>query len=358
MHFTFLCLDDFPVAALSMAIDPLRVANEISGQRNLSWTIVSESGAATFSSSRLSVNPDEALANVAQTDAIIVFAGASARLQNRKATGGLLRRHLSHGARIGAVSGALFALAEEQFFDGYKCSAHFCYTAALQEKFDKLLLSDTLYTVDRNRMSFAGTAAIFEFMLGVIAQKVSEPVAVETACWFQYAVLRDTDTRQILPTYSNNHTRDGLPRAVRSAIDLFASNIESKLKIEEVSKQVGMSLRQLERSFKKETGISPGTYYRKLRLDAARQKLLYTDKPLQEVALSVGYGSTSAFSVNYRREFGQSPTQARKDRSHGVRHAALSFGAPRLQQRSFSNWHMPSSEAYVPKALPHGAVHD
>ncbi|WP_170345452.1 MULTISPECIES: GlxA family transcriptional regulator [Ruegeria] len=325
-HFTFLCLEDFPLAALSMAIDPLRVANEISRSDGLGWTVVSEDGQQIMSSSRLSINPDKALSEVEETDVVLVFAGASARLKDRKASGGALRRLLSRGARIGSVSGSLFALAEEKFFDGYSCSAHFCYTAALKEQFDRVNLCDTLYTIDRNRMSFAGTSAVFEFMLGVISDEVSDAVAVETACWFQYATLRDADTLQVLPGYSKNQTRNALPRPVRRAIELFANNIENKISIEQVSKRVGMSIRQLERHFKKETGISPGGYYRRLRLDAARQKLLYTDQSLQEIALSVGYDSASSFSSNYRREFGLPPTQERKERSRGARHAALSFG--------------------------------
>ncbi len=330
-HFTFLCLADFPLAALSMAIDPLRVANEISRQDKLGWTVVSEGGQPVMSSSRLRINPDKALSEVAQTDVLMVFAGASARFADRRATGGALRRLLSHGTRIASVSGSLFALAEEKFYDGYSCSAHFCYSAALKEKFDKLTLCDTLCTIDRNRMSFAGTSAVFEFMLGVISDQVSDAVAVETACWFQYATLRDADSLQVLPGYSKDQTRDSLPRPVRRAIELFAKNIENRISIEHVSSLVGMSMRQLERHFKKETGVSPGGYYRRLRLDAARQKLLYTDQPLQEIALSVGYDSASSFSSNYRREFGLAPTQERKGRSRGAKHAAMSFGQAPLQ---------------------------
>lgn len=106
-HFTFLCLEDFPLAALSMAIDPLRVANEISRSDGLGWTVVSEDGQQIMSSSRLSINPDKALSEVEETDVVLVFAGASARLKDRKASGGALRRLLSRGARIGSVSGSL-----------------------------------------------------------------------------------------------------------------------------------------------------------------------------------------------------------------------------------------------------------
>jgi len=72
--------------------------------------------------------------------------------------------------------------------------------------------------------------------------------------------------------------------------------------------------------------MSPGAYYRKMRLDEARQKLLYTDHPLHEVAISVGYDSTSAFSTNYRREFGLTPTAERKNRNPSVLADANSGG--------------------------------
>lgn len=314
------------MAALSLAIEPLRVANEITRSSALNWDVVSEDGLPVISSSNLQVTPNCALSDITETEAVLVFSGATSRFEDRTGTNGSLRQLMSRGAKLGAVSGSVFALGEERYFDGYTCSAHFCYSAALREKFDQINLTETLYTLDRNRMSFAGASSVFEYMLGVISEQISQSVAVETACWFQHATFRDPDALQVLPGHSQSRSRNHLPKQIRQAIDLFSQHLEDRLSIQDVATQIGVSLRQLERRFKEETGMSPGAYYRKMRLDEARQKLLYTDHPLHEVAISVGYDSTSAFSTNYRREFGLTPTAERKNRNPSVLADANSGG--------------------------------
>jgi transcriptional regulator GlxA family with amidase domain len=51
--------------------------------------------------------------------------------------------------------------------------------------------------------------------------------------------------------------------------------------------------------FKRETGQSPLRYYHHLRLTKARQRVLYSNDSLREIAASVGYLTSSPMIRHY-----------------------------------------------------------
>ena len=75
-----------------------------------------------------------------------------------------------------------------------------------------------------------------------------------------------------------------------------------------LARKAGASLRTLERCFVAETGASVGDWRRRVRLFHAL-RLLEGGASVTEVALEVGYASTSAFSHAFARQFGRSPSR-------------------------------------------------
>lgn len=82
--------------------------------------------------------------------------------------------------------------------------------------------------------------------------------------------------------------------------------IEGTLSPEAVAKELGLSLRTMERVFKSETGLSVGTWRQQARLLEAL-RLLAQGIPVGEISFRVGYGSDSAFIFAFRQAFGVSP---------------------------------------------------
>jgi transcriptional regulator GlxA family with amidase domain len=76
--------------------------------------------------------------------------------------------------------------------------------------------------------------------------------------------------------------------------------------IEEWGKVLGMSGRTLARRFEEEVGMSVRTWRRRLRLFKAIE-LLGGDLSITQIALELGYGSSSAFTYAFRTEMGRSP---------------------------------------------------
>lgn len=74
------------------------------------------------------------------------------------------------------------------------------------------------------------------------------------------------------------------------------------------AKQQGVSARTLARNFRRETGLSFGAWRAQLRLMRALE-LLAQRRPVTDVALDLGYDSTSAFINRFRRHLGTTPAR-------------------------------------------------
>lgn len=64
--------------------------------------------------------------------------------------------------------------------------------------------------------------------------------------------------------------------------------------------------------FKKQMGVSPNAYLRKVRLARAKELLHDTDFPLLQIAQQVGYENQGTLSKLFRQEFGATPSSFRK----------------------------------------------
>lgn len=71
--------------------------------------------------------------------------------------------------------------------------------------------------------------------------------------------------------------------------------------------QLAMSLKTFQRQFQRQTGLSFGQWRLRARLQASLQSLAAGQSILQ-VALGCGYGSQSAYTLAFRRQFGLAPT--------------------------------------------------
>ncbi len=308
----FLIFPGFPMACLTSAIEPLRAANEISGQDAFTWTLISEHGTQVESSAQVGFNPELALGGVEALDYLFLLSSPLATFESPKSGNGQLRHMARHGTKMGGVSGGVFPLARAGLLGGYSCSVHWCYEASFANEFADHHTTADVITIDRDRYTASGAAAAFDLMLHLIEEKLGGTVTTEVACWFQHPLVRGQGVRQRIPTGAQNSTADMLPPAIQQAIVIFNEHIEDPVNILDVAQMVGLSSRQMERTFKAATGQSPSHYYRGLRMNAARQLVLYSKDTMTQIAQAVGYSTAAPLFHWYTRTFGISPHEDRK----------------------------------------------
>ncbi|MBO9409841.1 GlxA family transcriptional regulator [Shimia sp. R9_1] len=312
----FLVFPGFPMACLTSAIEPLRAANEISDREAFSWRVLSENGEAVTASANVVFQPDCSLRDVENLDYLFLLSDPESAFAVPASGNGHLRYLARHGVQIGAVSGGVFPLAASGLLLGHTCSVHWCYRAAFEKAFPEIAVSDDVLVLDRRRLTASGAAAMFDLMLGMIEDTLDSVVMTEVACWFQHPMVRTEGVGQSVPAFKTAGVTRDLPPPLAKAIAVFSDNLEEPVSIGDVAEQAEVSSRKLERQFKKYLGQSPLNYYRMLRMNAARQQVLYSRNSLSDVALSVGYNSSSTLSKHYRQAFGLSPSEERNQKSN------------------------------------------
>jgi AraC-like DNA-binding protein len=90
------------------------------------------------------------------------------------------------------------------------------------------------------------------------------------------------------------------------------ANFAQDFSVDELAKQANMSPSTFHQHFKQITRSSPAQYLKRLRLIKAQQLLLQDNHNVNQAAAAVGYRSVPQFSRDYKRYFGESPLQHRR----------------------------------------------
>jgi transcriptional regulator GlxA family with amidase domain len=301
--------DGFPLLSLAAAVDSLRAANAVSGRELFRWIYLTASGRDALSSCRVVVRPDAEFTDVLTIDIMIVCSGDSSIHMQDETIGALLRRLARKGVRIGGFSGGAFILARAGLLEGKRCTAHWEHMPALREQFPKLLLRPTLYEIDGQFFTCAGGNAVLDMMNALIAQEHGLAVARSGSEYLIQTQVRDSEDYQRM---SPQH-RFGVahPILIR-ALDLIEKTLDEPIERLAFAEKVGLSLRQLERLFVANLGLTINQYLMKVRVERAKILIRQTSLPLGEIAIATGFTNFSHFSRIYRQRFGVTPSDTRR----------------------------------------------
>ena len=81
--------------------------------------------------------------------------------------------------------------------------------------------------------------------------------------------------------------------------------------VAELAELCKLSTRQLRRGFRTSHGCSVNDYLAQMRIETAKRRL-YSNAPLKEIAISLGYASQANFAGAFRRATGSTPGEFRK----------------------------------------------
>ncbi len=110
------------------------------------------------------------------------------------------------------------------------------------------------------------------------------------------------------PNISGPLTRWQLVRA----LELFETNFDRRIRLDEVADAVRMSKSHFSRAFSDSVGEPPARYLRRYRVKRAHQMMLSTSKSLSEIALNCGFADQSHFTRTFRRMVGVAPAAWRR----------------------------------------------
>ncbi len=109
----------------------------------------------------------------------------------------------------------------------------------------------------------------------------------------------------------DQNARDGAPDHVRRVEAYIEARWDHPLTIEDLVAVSGVSARTLFKAFEKRRGCSPMAFAKKIRLDRSHDLLRKPDgeTSVGGVALRCGFSNLGHFARDYRKTFGESPSQ-------------------------------------------------
>jgi transcriptional regulator GlxA family with amidase domain len=307
-RFVFVLLDQFTMLCFACAIEPLRIANRVSGRQLYDWVIAGEGGGQIACSNGVAFALDMDLDEIRRDDVVLICGGVDVQAATTTRLLNWIRRESRRGATFGGLCTAGYALAKAGLLDGRRATIHWENQDSFIEEFEEVSLTKSVFVIDRNRITTAGGTASIDLMLKMIADDFGEELAGAVADQLIYTAIRtDQDTQRLsIPT------RIGVRHPKLSqVIQIMEQNLEEPISPALLARDVSLSTRQLERLFRRYLNRSPKRYYMELRLQKARNLLMQTDMSVINVALACGFTSPSHFSKCYRAHYQTTPYRER-----------------------------------------------
>lgn len=310
-----LALPGFSQLSLSSFVEPLRLANSISGRKFFEWTLASPDGSPAECSSGFHLSVDNDFSNVGHIiqankgpNLVVVCSGEGVEKQTSASVINVLRLGRRYRVPIAALGTATWLLAECGMLEDTACTIHWDKLDALSETFGRVQATDRLYVRGPNLMTCAGGLASFDLVMELICDHLGREIA-DAVC--QHAIARQWRSGSDRQGAAGVDT-SGICKRLAEVIRIMEEHIEDPLPLRDIAKCVGRSTRQIERLFARSVSSPPMRYYLHLRLGRAKRLLEQTDLPVVEIAIACGFASSSNFSKCFREAFGAVPRACRK----------------------------------------------
>ena len=100
---------------------------------------------------------------------------------------------------------------------------------------------------------------------------------------------------------------------IERALALMADGWDRNLALADVARTLGVSAEHFSRVFRSAVGETPSAWYRRLRLEHARDLLRQSDLPIAAIAARCGFVSAAYFIASFRAAVGITPARWRAD---------------------------------------------
>ena len=212
--------------------------------------------------------------------------------------------------RIGSVCVGAFILAKAGLLQGKQVTTHWKYADVLQKSYPELDVNiNPFFIKDQNTYTSGGVSSGIDLALALVKEDFGISLASEIARHLVLHLKRQGLQSQfghLLPDY------EMMTSFTREIRDLLKDKLSQAITIEYMAQAVHMSVRNFSRVFLKESGMTPGKFLEKMRLDQAKDLLEYTDMGIDMIAGKCGLGSAVSLRRLFLKHLSVSPAQYRK----------------------------------------------
>jgi transcriptional regulator GlxA family with amidase domain len=257
------------------------------------------------------LQPSATFAASGEFDTIVTPGGPGLReTSTNRQVSDWLKERAPQTRRMVSVCTGLYGLAATGLLDGRRVATHWRWTGDAARRFPNVILdSAVLFVEDPPFYTSAGVTAGIDLALALIEHDHGPMLALDVARELVIYLKRPGGQPQFSEPLKFQSS------AVNRFSELAAwlpQHLQADLSVETLAGRVNMGGRHFARVFTATFGTSPGRYVEAVRLDMGRDRLTTSDRTVDAVATSVGFGSADVFRRAFERRFGVSPTIYRR----------------------------------------------
>lgn len=267
-------------------------------------------GAPVRTSSGLTVIPDQALTgDVPEPDTLVVPGGQGTREPDPRLIA-WLGEHGPGVRRLVSVCTGAILLARAGLLDGRRATTHWAYSDRLARDHPAVDVDpDPIYIRDGNVATSAGVTSGIDLALALVEEDLGRDVALAVARHLVVFLRRPGNQAQFSAQLAAQTARR---EPLRELQHWITEHPGADLGVESLAARASLSPRHFARAFQAETGMTPGRYVDRVRLEHARRLLEDTGDGVEEVSRASGYGTPEAMRRAFVKALGTSPAEYRR----------------------------------------------
>ncbi|MFH8697150.1 GlxA family transcriptional regulator [Streptomyces chartreusis] len=266
-------------------------------------------GAPVRTSSGLTLVPDQALDDPLDAHTLVVPGGQGTRTPD-PALVGWLREHGPRAERLVSVCTGAILLAAAGLLDGRRATTHWAYCDKLaRDHPDVEVDPDPIYVRDGHVATSAGVTSGIDLALALVEEDMGREVALGIARHLVVFLRRPGNQAQFSAQLAAQTARREPLRDVQRWI---TEHPDADLTVDSLATRASLSPRHFARAFQTETGMTPGRYVDRVRLEHARRLLEDTTDGIEEISRASGYGTPEAMRRAFVKALGAAPAEYRR----------------------------------------------
>ncbi|WP_405975160.1 GlxA family transcriptional regulator [Streptomyces sp. NBC_00988] len=266
-------------------------------------------GGPVRTSSGLTVVPDSALADAPAPHTLLVPGGPGTRGPDPRVTD-WLRAHGPRAERLVSVCTGAILLAEAGLLDGRRATTHWSYCAKLARDHPTIEVDpDPIFVRDGPVSTSAGVTSGIDLALALVEEDLGRDTALTIARHLVVFLRRPGNQAQFSAQLAAQTAQREPLREVQQWITEHPGD---DLSVDSLAARARLSPRHFTRAFQSETGMTPGRYVDRVRLEHARRLLEDTGDGVEEISRASGYGTPESMRRAFLKTLGTAPAEYRR----------------------------------------------
>ncbi|MEW2135028.1 GlxA family transcriptional regulator [Streptomyces sp. NPDC005409] len=221
-----------------------------------------------------------------------------------------LRAHGGGAERLVSVCTGGLLLAEAGLLEGRRATTHWYVCERMARDYPAVTVEpDPIYVRDGPVATSAGVTAGIDLALALVEEDHGRDVALAIARHLVVFLRRPGNQAQFSAQLAAQTAQREPLREVQQWI---TEHPGSDLSVEALAARARLSPRHFARAFQAETGVTPGRYVERVRVEHARRLLEESGEGIAQISRACGYGTPEALRRAFLKTLGQPPTEYRR----------------------------------------------